>query len=248
MKNMVLEKLNEHYNYVTNKYGEDRVIGVFLYGSQNYQCDTEFSDVDSKAIICPPIKDYIFEKRVSIEHTFESGEHCEIKDIREMVKMWEKQNINFLEILWTPYYLINYPLYGEVWTTCFKMHREEIARYNPIKAIRSICGQSLNTVRRGMNNPKAIANGWRYKNFLEKYKAGTPYGNCLIPDEDIRQKVIEYKKLKEDDIDLFNEATTLLHYFEDTLNNTPPVPQNIDPWIKELLLRFLPDYKEVGPW
>ena len=104
---MIFKQLEKHRQAVI-EYGipENQILGIFLYGSQNYNCATVNSDVDSKAIIIPTYYDLCCGSPVIKELHLDNGEHCEIKDIREMVKMWRKQNINFLEIFYTKYYEI----------------------------------------------------------------------------------------------------------------------------------------------
>ena len=53
--NNIYERLGLHYDTVCEEYGEENVMGVFLYGSQNYGINTPTSDVDTKAILIPSI-------------------------------------------------------------------------------------------------------------------------------------------------------------------------------------------------
>ena len=99
---------------LTQSYGENHILNITLYGSQNYKIDTEFSDIDVKAIYVPSLRDAVLEPHwVSIEHHNDQNEHCELKDIREMCKMYKKQNINFLETLFTDYRWDN-PIYEDI--------------------------------------------------------------------------------------------------------------------------------------
>lgn len=103
------------------------VAGIFLQGSQNYHLDDEESDIDTKAIIIPSLDDLIFD-RAPVSETYvinEKNEHIEAKDIREMCKMFRKQNPSYLELLFTPYYISYVP---EIDT--LREHAEEIARYD----------------------------------------------------------------------------------------------------------------------
>ena len=91
MENKWLTRVKEHYNYVCEKYGKDNVLGVFLYGSQNYGLATEESDVDTKAILIPILWDIAANKQpVSKELHMENGEHIEVKDIQGL-KAYMKQ-------------------------------------------------------------------------------------------------------------------------------------------------------------
>ena len=144
------EALHEHLAEVLKIYPEDQVLGIFLYGSQNYKMDLENSDVDTKAIIIPTFKELcLSDKPVSRELHFENGEHCEIKDIREIVKMFKKQNINFLEILFTEYCWLN-PMYKVLWKIYFCQFKEDIVRFDENKAWQSIIGQAIHTLKQNL--------------------------------------------------------------------------------------------------
>ena len=55
-------KIIEHYNEALKYFPKENIIGVFLYGSQNYGCDTENSDVDTICIVIPTLKDICFNR------------------------------------------------------------------------------------------------------------------------------------------------------------------------------------------
>ena len=57
------------------------------------------------------------------------------------VETFKKQNLNFIEILFSPFVIIN-PLYKDVWNLLVE-NREEIGRYNPFRAIKSMKGIAL---------------------------------------------------------------------------------------------------------
>ena len=141
----IQQALEEHKAAVLKKYPEDKLLGVFLYGSQNYGTSTENSDVDTKAILIPSFSDLILREPISKEIHLANNEHCEVKDIRELVKMFKKQNINFLEILYTNYCWVN-PFYKEVWEDTFIKNRDNIVYYDVNKAIQSICGQAIHSI------------------------------------------------------------------------------------------------------
>lgn len=174
----IIKRVEEHYNYICQLYPPEQILGVFLYGSQNYGIDTEDSDVDTKAILIPTLEDLCLKTPVSKEVHLPNGEHCEVKDIREMVKNFRKQNINFLEILFTKYKLINLR-YKNTWYKYFISQREEIARYDVQKGILSTAYQAIHTIKQGPMDNKKISNGLRLQAFINLYKAGSPYESCL---------------------------------------------------------------------
>lgn len=191
----IIKRVEEHYNYICQLYPPEQILGVFLYGSQNYGMDTENSDVDTKAILIPTLEDLCLKKPVSKEIHLPNGEHCEVKDIREMVKNFRKQNINFLEILFTKYKLINLR-YENAWYKYFISQREEIARYNVQKGILSTAYQAIHTIKQGPADSKKISNGLRLQAFINLYKAGSPYESCLYLNDADREILKSIKTRK----------------------------------------------------
>lgn len=133
-----LHRLHGHLNFYKSHMPNDWV-GIFLYGSQNYGLDTPASDVDSKIIVLPSFRDLILNRKpVSHVLNLPDGEHCEVKDIRLMFDCFKKQNINFLEILFTRWKIMN-PEYEDLFKPIFD-HRENIASYDNYAAINCMNG------------------------------------------------------------------------------------------------------------
>ena len=112
MNNNWVLAIEKHKDALLNcGFKEDNILGIFVYGSQNYNLDTPTSDWDTKAIVIPTFDEILFDKPVSkevkVQRDDNKWEHCEVKDIREFIKMFEKQNINFIEILFTEYKWVN---------------------------------------------------------------------------------------------------------------------------------------------
>lgn len=187
-KEKVMLRLQEHYNYLKNFYDEGNILGVFLYGSQNYGFATDESDVDTKAIIIPTFEELCLQKSwLSKEHHHpETDEHIEAKDIRAFVDNWKKQNINFIEILYTEYCIIN-PKYKALFDKYFIEHREEIAHYDEKKAVMSISHQAIHTLKQDMTDKKKLHNGARLLNFLWGYLRGDDYQSCMHPTSHLHQ-------------------------------------------------------------
>lgn len=102
----VQQRIQEHYNIAVDE--EYEVVGVFLQGSQNYGLAYEDSDVDSKAILLPRFNDFVLNKQpVSTTLILDNDEHIDLKDVRLMFDCFKKQNINFVEILFTKYKVLN---------------------------------------------------------------------------------------------------------------------------------------------
>lgn len=190
----IMARLYEHFDEATFTFNEKRIVGLFLQGSQNYHLETPFSDVDSKLVVTPTFEEIAFnQKPVSTTHIRENEEHIDFKDIRLMIGTFKKQNLNFLEILFTPYFIIN-PMFEDEWNRLV-LAREEIARYNQYQAIRSMEGiaqqkyhalkhpypSKMAILERFGYDPKQLHHLLRIEDYLERYIAGEKYASCLIP-------------------------------------------------------------------
>ena len=140
---MSLDKVTNriHSDYVFLNDSGYNVVGVFLYGSHNYNMATEHSDVDTKAIVLPHFDDIVDSKDwVSKEYQRdEDGGKLEVKDIRLMFNNYLKQNINFMETLFTKYFELN-PVYTGLWLGAVVKNREAIAHYCPQKSVLTMYG------------------------------------------------------------------------------------------------------------
>lgn len=204
--------LKEHLKAVLEKgYNKFQILGIFLYGSQNYGTNLSTSDIDTKCILVPTLEDLCLRHPVSKEIHLENGEHCDVKDIREIVASFRKQNINFLEILYTPYFWIN-PMYEKIWFDCLVNNREFISHYDMNRALQSICGQAIHTLKQDKTNGKKVSNGLRLYWFLKEYLDGNDYNKCIYLDED-RRKILKDLKNKSEIKDI-KQVDELIYNFE----------------------------------
>lgn len=185
MNTTTLERVGEHARCVENKLCVNGTKRIFtaLYGSQNYGVMTEYSDVDTKTLLLPSLRQTIFLPPLSTALHMPNGELAEVKDLREMFKQYRKQNINFLETLFSPYINVN-PEFDKLFEALFA-HRERIARYDPKAAVMSVCGTMIGTYTRYFKNPdeenapKQLANLLRMKEFVERYLHDEDYEECI---------------------------------------------------------------------
>lgn len=136
----IMKRLSEHLEAVRGKHPE--WVGIFLQGSQNYNLDYEGSDIDSKLIVLPSFEDFVLNKRpYSYTHIMENDEHVDVKDIRLMLDCFKKQNVNFVEILFTPYRILN-PKYEALFQPILDI-AERVGRYNNYAALNCMVGMAL---------------------------------------------------------------------------------------------------------
>ena len=182
----IFKRLNEDYRWVQSK--GYKVLGVFLQGSQNYELDYEGSDIDTKCIVLPSFEDFVLNKKpASTTLIKEDNSHVDVKDIRLMFECFRKQNINFLEILFTNWCKVN-PDYLSLWLPIWK-NAENIAHYNNYAAVNCIAGMVYNSYgelfieKDGEQtyNSKQLSHMVRCEEFLNRYILDVPYQACLVP-------------------------------------------------------------------
>lgn len=190
----IYNRLRQDYIYVSSLGYE--VFGIFLQGSQNYQLDYEGSDIDTKCIVLPSVEDVILNKPpISTTLVLEDNSHIDIKDIRLMWQCFKKQNINYLEILFTDYLYVPHKYYN-FWLDVTRLN-ENIAHIDNYAAVNCIVGMVLEK-NKALCHPyptlKAKIDMYGYDNkqlhhiircreFLDRYIAGVSFKDCLIPQD-----------------------------------------------------------------
>lgn len=192
----IMKRLGEHYQFLAQHFDEDRIVGVFLQGSQNYELDYENSDIDSKAIILPTLDEILTgAPMVSEVLLMENDEHVEVKDIRKMFEMFKKQNINYEEILFTDYKILN-ENFEEMLQPIFD-NAERIARADIGKALNCMNGMGLekhkamehpypstiSKIEKFGYDPKQLHHIIRMRIFMEDFISGKSYKKCLVSDK-----------------------------------------------------------------
>ena len=129
----IMDCVREHYNEALEHFPEDRIVAIVLQGSQNYGLETMYSDVDTKLILTPTFEDIAMNRQpISTTYIRADNSHTDWKDIRLMLKTFRSCNLNFLEILFSPYCIVN-PLYAEEWNRLID-DNELIANYEMFSA------------------------------------------------------------------------------------------------------------------
>jgi predicted nucleotidyltransferase len=204
---LIMAGICGHWDESLNYFQEDQIVGCFLQGSQNYNLDTPESDIDTKLIVTPTFAQLGLNKApVSTTHVRDNNEHIDFKDIRLYVQCFRKQNLNFLEILFTPFSILN-PLYRNEWNRLVAA-REEIAHMNPWKAVKTMKGiaenkyehmkhpfpSKIETLEKYGYDPKELCHLVRVWDYMLRYIQGETYANCLIPDQNMRDFLIRIKQ------------------------------------------------------
>ena len=234
----IMDKIKEHYAEALEMFPESRIVGIFCQGSQNYGLDVENSDIDTKLIVTPTFDDLAYvRKPVSTTHIRQNEEHIDLKDVRLYIETFRKQNLNFVEILFTPYCIIN-PKYADIWQRLIDK-REAIARYSEYRAIKTMKGiamekyhaiehrypSKIEILDKWGYDPKQLHHLYRVESFMRRYISHEPYANCLIPS---KTEATFFKLLKTEPVSLetaramadaeLNLVNALAEYAEENYN------------------------------
>lgn len=190
INNRVFEHLKEAEILVPLQH----IVGIFYQGSGNYGLDYEGSDVDTKCIVTPTFKDIaLARKPMSTTYVLQNDEHIDMKDIRLYVQTFRKQNLNFLEILYTPYLWLPNEHFAKQWFRLVDA-REKITHYDPVRSVKSMMGiasekyfamehhypSRMVWIEKFGYDPKQLCHLLRVSEYLQRYLAGENYGDCLL--------------------------------------------------------------------
>ena len=246
----IMKRVQEHYDEALQYFPEDQIVGIFLQGSQNYELDYEGSDVDTKLIVVPTFKDICLNKKpVSTTHIRENDEHIDWKDVRKYIEEFRKQNLNFLEILFTEFYILN-PMYADEWNRLVEA-REFIAHLNPFRAVKSMKGiahekyaamekpypSKLAIIEKYGYDGKQNSHLERVDDYLERYIAGESYEACLKPTPSRVPHIMDYKLLSVIPLEVArSEGKETLDHIDQIANEFCDKTKDYEePWIRELL-------------
>lgn len=208
----IMQRVQEHYDYLQSLGYE--VVCVCLQGSQNYgldeYSDEYMSDIDTKAIVLPPLDDFIAAAPpVSTVVIMDNNEHAEVKDIRIMFDMFKKANISYIELLFTEFKIIN-PEWAEFIEPLFA-NRDLISKYNRNQFLRCIAGMAMEK-RKALCHPypnliekikkygydgKQLHHCVRLYNFIERFVNGESLDTCYKVKAPMHNILMNYKKQKD---------------------------------------------------
>lgn len=207
MSKTVMQRVADHYTEALKRFNENNIVICALQGSQNYGLELSTSDVDTKLIVTPSFKDVALDRKpVSTTFVRDNEEHTDDKDIRLYIETFRKQNLNFLEILFTDYYILN-PLYEAQWNRLIAA-REQIAHMNPFRAVKSMKGVALekyhamehrypakvHLIETYGYDGKQVHHLLRVEDYLRRYINGESYLACLRPNESLVPHIMKYKR------------------------------------------------------
>ena len=258
-KTTIAARVKEHYDYLVAA-GYD-VVFTALQGSQNYgldeYSDDYCSDVDTKSMILPSFDDFAKNKQpVSKVEILENEEHAEVKDIRVMFEMFKKENISYIELLYSDYIIIN-PEYEELIKVIFE-RRNEIATADTKQFLKCIAGMAyekdkalchpypgiIDKIERYGYDGKQLSHCCRLLEFIVRFAQGESIAACYK--SKIKNKLMNYKKQLDGDgfpLDVERAKALSLVYTDAVKTNKDKLIAEFDYGINEGVWVFLDEIK-----
>ena len=252
----ICEALIDHYNEASTIIPDERIFVLCLQGSQNYLLDTPESDIDTKCLIIPSFKEIVMNKKpISTTHVRANDEHIDLKDIRNYWACFKKQNINFIEILFTDFFIVHWQ-YADIWYNICK-HKEDIARLNPYAAVKTMKGMAMEKYH-ALEHPypskvdlinkygfdgKQLSHLLRLEHFIQEYINDKPYADCLIatdPDYLIavkRNQIYNLEEAREIATRSLNNITKIADDFCSKIKNENN--PNVEQFLDEMLYKIM---------
>lgn len=231
------------------------ILGIFLYGSQNYQLDTPTSDIDTVVLCVPSLKRLILGKgSLSIVNNLPSGEKQVIWDLRHFFNSLKKQSSGSLELLCTDYKILT-PGSAELLQPIFD-NCNEIAKYDPARFKAHIWGSIVNELGR---YSKGIAENTEYSvayahkslshalRYLDLYQA-LARDNLSLKDSQAPARLELIKAVKQQKVSQEQKDAVIREAEEFIANNKPAkpnaiwIPNSIDYLLEDVLIKT---YTEV---
>lgn len=184
---------------------------MVLKGSQNYNCADENSDIDAVAFFVPTLEQLIDGKIVSKKLTMNDGAFIELKDIRLFTNLMAKANPSYLELLYSPYRIIDGNQSNEITALIISLFsmRDEISVMNLTGFYKTIKGTSYQRYKSFL---KSLDNdqGYNRKSFYQIYRM------YLLADLIIRKGISYEAAICPGDID-YRYQDFLMHYKNDIM-------------------------------
>lgn len=183
----VRPNIANHYLFYNMTFKPSQQFMLVPVGSWNYNCADEHSDVDTKAIFIPTLRNIVENRCEAYTYLLPNEEHADCCDIRNYMKSLIKGNPQFLETLFSNWGDLNTGYYREEIHDLMHM-REDIARCNPNNTMRAFLGMADRNYKlcesRGEENHlgKWVYQLVRIEECMNKYYQGKNFDECLHTD------------------------------------------------------------------
>lgn len=242
-------------NEMVQKFGKGFCFSA-LYGSQNYGLATPESDVDVKVGFLPSTRDVLLagkRQAMTLTKNGSTDNTVLVKDLRDVFAELYKQNLNFLEVLATPWFHTSLefkPVFEEL-----RARSNEVARYYERGFYLCTCGlfNKLDTdFQKGRVDKKKFTFGLYLRDFVDNYSSGVEFKDCFSSENkhfyaSVRSldsdEFVRHYGYKENYADLWEEAKAKMNgYFHTAQNVEQTKNDSTRKWMDELLYDYVWKY------
>lgn len=166
MKDEYFKALNIVKKDLENKGYE--VLGIGIYGSQNYNLQDDKSDIDMRAIIMPSLKQIITRNKVSKKYITDYGD-VDVKDLLTYYEVIRKGNFSFIEPLQSQWYIGDKYIKNLFANIPLNLKSVKGAMYEKAKAFRHPYPSKMEEINKWGFDPKQIHHIFRLLSILANY-------------------------------------------------------------------------------
>ena len=188
--------INEKMNKIALELSEEYdIVYMGLYGSQNYNLDTEESDIDVKCFVMPNFSNIYERTMISKEVTTSYG-IADVKDIRLLPELIGKCSLTYLEAFVTDYYVVGKNKAATILTEELRRmvnvfindHLHQLAM-----VIKQMAKNKIKIITQHPARKKEIAHLGRLELVLQKLDAGLNFKEALFLTDNERENILVIK-------------------------------------------------------
>ena len=177
-KEEIMNLVNKNYDLITKFYGNQRILGIFVYGDANYGTLASIDDIKMAAYYLPTFEE------LCIKDNFldiELGE-TRIIDFRSLYsKIIKKEDRTSSEALYTNFYKVN-PMYEYIYENHLKKYRDQIIDSNRNLRIYMAANDAAAALEED-----DLYNAYRLLTCCELHMQGKSYSYCLCPKQEVER-------------------------------------------------------------
>lgn len=185
--------MQNQYDYFVNLHGTPRILGIFGYGDINYGFAANKKEIKTTLIYIPTFEE-LCTSAASKSHIIDlDGNEIFFTDIRDAYDLNNQQTANMVEVLYTPYAIVN-PYYKDAFEAYLYNKRDEIMLYNRTSRIRNMlerAEQIFNNYYTVLKPPYLIYQGARLLLAAELFAQEVPVVDCILLNRSYHVKYLQ---------------------------------------------------------
>lgn len=218
----IYSALRESIDYLKTIYNEAQLFGIAVFGYANYGIAESKDEIRLQAFYIPTIEEMLINQYFITNEIKYKDYLIQVKDLRSVYNATIFQDIEMIESVYTPYYIVN-PRYSFIFDTYFRNKADQITYPAKQERLRLAATKALEELHKG--NKKGFAYAYL---FCKKYSQNNAKFNetWAIESEEDYQFIKDYVNGRVS----FNTVQEAVLYMTDlsTVNSSEEIPENND--------------------